>query len=503
MALCLELFASRLFVESLLKHYQSIFYLFLLLPLAGLTQPQGPDTLWTKYYHSAFTEIPRSFAVTSDNGYVICGRSDSIAGYLENGFIRKTDSRGNEQWLRRFQVSENSYAPKAVLAAHDGSFVVTGYWGISGVGGGIFISRYNDAGDSTWIRHVFDLNGSSARGITEARDGEYLVAGTAWAADQQQARVVAFDSRGTLLWSQRYVNPPDRNFYPESILPMPDGGFVLVGTAVMRYSQAPITLCVLRASAGGGRRWMHQYEHPEGSLFVLNACGADSLNIVVSCRLEPSILVDPSYAEIFKIDAEGDTVWSHPINSIGRPIAAGAIATDRDHGFIFSVASQVGNYVSLLHLNARGEVEWESDFASPQYYLDGWLPTQLSDGSYSVLIGADRRTDGSESSGLAHFDADSATKARMRQPDAFQLFGCYPNPFNAVTRIKFSSTKSSRISITIYDLLGRGIVTLSDQNYIEGSHEIVFDANNLASGIYFVRMQAGNFIQTRKMVLLK
>jgi hypothetical protein len=480
--------------------------LILMMPMIVFGQPQGPDTLWTEYYHSAYLEIPRSYAVTSDNGYVICGRSDSIPDYLENGFIRKTDSWGNEEWLRRFQISEYSYAPVAVIAAHDGSFIVTGDWGINNVGGGIFVSRYNDAGDSTWIRHVFDLNGSSACGLTEARDGEYLIAGTAWSADQQQARVVAYDATGTLLWSQRYTNPPDRNFYPVSILPMPDGGFMLVGNAVGRYGSIPTNMCVLRAEAGGVRRWMHQYEHPEASLFVFNACGADSSNIYVSCRLEPSNHVDPTYAEIFKIDAVGVTVWSHPINSLGRRAAEGVIASERDHGFIFSVVTQVGQHVSLLHLNATGEVEWESDFASPQYYLNGWLPAQLSDGSYSVLFLATDIHDASISTGLAHFDADACAEQRIGAPTTITLLECYPNPFNSTTTISFSLPKTGHVELSVYDVTGRktgGLLSAPTGVVAAGEYHVEFDGKDLPSGIYFVRLNAGGISQARKMVLLK
>jgi hypothetical protein len=93
-------------------------------------------------------------------------------------------------------------------------------------------------------------------------------------------------------------------------------------------------------------------------------------------------------------------------------------------------------------------------------------------------------------------------------PDEFTLSNNYPNPFNPVTTINYSLTKYARISIVIYDVLGKKIKTLADDFYGAGSYSIVWNGrdeygNAVSSGVYFYRITSGNFSQTKNMVLLK
>ena len=88
-------------------------------------------------------------------------------------------------------------------------------------------------------------------------------------------------------------------------------------------------------------------------------------------------------------------------------------------------------------------------------------------------------------------------------PSTFSIPQNYPNPFNATTHIFFSLPEPQPASLTIYDLLGRKIITLADDYLRAGGHNIAFDASDLASGIYFYRLQAGETIETKRMVLLK
>ena len=79
----------------------------------------------------------------------------------------------------------------------------------------------------------------------------------------------------------------------------------------------------------------------------------------------------------------------------------------------------------------------------------------------------------------------------------------FPNPFNPNTKINFVLPKSSRVLLKVYNLLGQEKVTLINKELSAGNHEVNFDGLALASGIYFYRIQAGEFIQTKKMILLK
>ena len=88
-------------------------------------------------------------------------------------------------------------------------------------------------------------------------------------------------------------------------------------------------------------------------------------------------------------------------------------------------------------------------------------------------------------------------------PAEFRLHNNYPNPFNPETNIKFEIPGSSLVIITIYDLLGNKITTLLNQHLSAGVYKVNWIATNLASGIYFYRMESKDFIDTKRMVLLK
>jgi hypothetical protein len=79
----------------------------------------------------------------------------------------------------------------------------------------------------------------------------------------------------------------------------------------------------------------------------------------------------------------------------------------------------------------------------------------------------------------------------------------YPNPFNPSTTIKYSVPELSFVKIKVFNLLGQEIVELINEELQTGNYEVSFDATNLPTGIYFYRMEAGNFVQTRKMILMK
>jgi len=88
-------------------------------------------------------------------------------------------------------------------------------------------------------------------------------------------------------------------------------------------------------------------------------------------------------------------------------------------------------------------------------------------------------------------------------PRAFRLEQNYPNPFNPSTTIKYELPRSSVVTLSVYDMLGREVSVLVNEKRDAGVHEIKFDGSNLASGVYVYRVQAGDFVQAKKFVVLK
>ena len=100
-------------------------------------------------------------------------------------------------------------------------------------------------------------------------------------------------------------------------------------------------------------------------------------------------------------------------------------------------------------------------------------------------------------------DMSTGVSDNRNIPNVFSLSQNYPNPFNPSTTIEFSLPKRAFVNLTIYNTLGQVVKTLVSSEMESGTHRIIWKANNIPSGIYFYRLNAGNFVETKKMILMK
>jgi hypothetical protein len=97
----------------------------------------------------------------------------------------------------------------------------------------------------------------------------------------------------------------------------------------------------------------------------------------------------------------------------------------------------------------------------------------------------------------------TAVKAKASVATAFELSQNFPNPFNPSTVISYQLPANTLVTLKVYDELGRLVKTLVNENQNAGAHSVTFNASNLASGVYFYRLTAGSFVETKKLMLLK
>ncbi|MCY7361493.1 MAG: T9SS type A sorting domain-containing protein [Ignavibacteria bacterium] len=88
-------------------------------------------------------------------------------------------------------------------------------------------------------------------------------------------------------------------------------------------------------------------------------------------------------------------------------------------------------------------------------------------------------------------------------PNVYSLSQNYPNPFNPVTKINYELRITNYVSLKVYDALGKEVANLVSEIQSAGSHDVVFNGNNFASGVYFYRLESGDFKDIRRMVLIK
>lgn len=122
------------------------------------------------------------------------------------------------------------------------------------------------------------------------------------------------------------------------------------------------------------------------------------------------------------------------------------------------------------------------------------IDTRISDG----LVVAATHGNGVFSANLAVTSVKPEVLARE-----FSLSQNYPNPFNPTTAISYQVSAVSQVSLQVFDILGKKVTTLVNEKKSAGTYTVQFDASGLASGVYLYRLTAGDFVQTRKMILLR
>jgi len=152
-----------------------------------------------------------------------------------------------------------------------------------------------------------------------------------------------------------------------------------------------------------------------------------------------------------------------------------------------------GTGLYVLDITNPEDVQLLDHFYSPK------IENLVGTGSFVFGVAGDK--------GLLTFDLDGNYEVDRNEiekhPESFRLFSAYPNPFNSMTRITYSLPVASLVSLQLYDLVGREIRTLTAENQQAGFHSVNLNANNLPSGLYFIRLKASDQVFTQKVMLIR
>jgi predicted GH43/DUF377 family glycosyl hydrolase len=149
--------------------------------------------------------------------------------------------------------------------------------------------------------------------------------------------------------------------------------------------------------------------------------------------------------------------------------------------------------------SASLQFPWAENYYDPSVFFDGeifhmWF-TGWDHNSQLIAIGYATSDTGQYK--------EIADNLLTTVPEEYKLFQNYPNPFSLSTTISYSIPRPSRVTLKIYDILGNEIETLIDEKKTAGAYRLNFNASNLSGGIYFYRLQVGNYEKSNRMILLK
>ena len=151
--------------------------------------------------------------------------------------------------------------------------------------------------------------------------------------------------------------------------------------------------------------------------------------------------------------------------------------------------------------NPKSNIEGVSINSSGKFV---WSKNTEQEGKYRVIISVTDGIDKVKTSAIIEVSSQSAVQeSNQGIPDEYTLENNYPNPFNPITTIKYSLPEKSNVKISIYNMNGRKVETLIKTSKEAGYHQIKWNASDVASGVYFYRINAENFTEVKKCVLIK
>ncbi len=252
--------------------------------------------------------------------------------------------------------------------------------------------------------------------------------------------------------------------------------------------------------------WQHQ--EPPGTFFnwmtgvdvsydgSMIACG--TLNFVTSSSYDGK-------AKLFRTTNGSTPLWTY--SGMGDEVSCVSFSKD---GKILAAAtwgdlSNVSNDILIFKTSVPA--------AAPIFGVNSpgsFFWCNVSDNGSTVIAGGKRvhaRTFGNGGEAYNIFIDTSDTPLSIGNsngvPASFKLHQNYPNPFNPVTQINYDIPKDANVKISVFDVLGRDVITLVDKHQKSGRYAVMFDAKELPSGIYFYKIISGGFTDTKKLVLIK
>ncbi|MCH7760731.1 T9SS type A sorting domain-containing protein, partial [candidate division TA06 bacterium] len=223
---------------------------------------------------------------------------------------------------------------------------------------------------------------------------------------------------------------------------------------------------------------------------------------------------------LIKTDSLGDTLWTRTFGGTANDEGWSVQQTVQDGGYIIAGGTTSfgagGKDLYLLKTDSLAATLWARTYGGTEED-HGWSVQQtVPDGGY-IIAGTTRsfgaggsdvyliKTDGNGQVGVKEEDS------RVRIPSSrVMLYHNEPNPFHHITMIHYQipdtnheSRITKHVTLAVYDITGKQVETLVDEFQEPGVYEVEWEGKNVSSGIYFYRLQTGDFIATRKMILLK
>jgi Secretion system C-terminal sorting domain len=441
------------------------------------TDSMGNEQWWDFYgrsaYHLEYTECLRP---TADGGHIAIGTSDHLLGGGDSDMmVVKLDSLGDEQWTRYYGRNDDDFGA-GIQQTNDGGYILAGNTRPIGQGdSSVLLMKLDPNGNEVWSNSEID---GRAEGICLSSSGEYVLAGTR----DSDVWLCKADINGNEFWSHTVGGP--NNDYGYSINVTDDGGYIVAGKTfsygageqdfyLIRFAgseePAPVTFTISPMNTEIG---------PNGGLVTYGVELTNNTASLFSDLTYWTIAISPNGNPIGPLFMQNFTM--RPFQEIAVPLVSQDIPAFAPAG-VYTHISNVGIY--------------PDDSLSDEFQF-----TKLGNSNSTTHSDTDWSVTGIDLS--ANSQVESKTDQHLSLD--FKIVRVYPNPFNASTAISISLPNATDLSVIVYNVMGQVVATLADGHRNAGHHTITFDASNLTTGLYFVRVTIpGHFNEVQKVMLLR
>jgi len=466
---------------------------------------QAPDFLWGKLYGDkpAWDGYDQLLGATptSDGGFALNGNSSTWGDTIKaDQWVIKINSDGDTLWTRTFGAFGRTDYGRDIIETYDSGLVICGHGRIATTSEEyrIRLFKTDSVGNQLWEKDYVSANSFSTEQIIETSDSGFAIVG--WT-DDKDIFLFRADSLGDSVWTQMYGGASHDIGY--GVCQTADGGFMIVGSTES-YGSGSYDFYIIRTNSVGDTVWTQ----------TLGTDGYESGRAITKTHdghyLIAGSIVNTN-TDIYLIKIQDNTVidWQKTVGQSDANDSPDGITPTADNGFLiagnhYSVANGE-NDMYMLKIDANGDSLWSYTHKDDFTHDQGQIAHQTEDGNI-YLFG----TKAVSSSGAYRdywalkFDAplDSRIEVSETRPQSFKLAQNRPNPFNPSTEIEFALPKTADWNLTIYNIIGQKVESFAGNNSA-GIVNISWDASEFATGIYFYRLSAGEFTNTKKMVLLK
>ena len=466
-------------------------FLLLILLISNLSILKAQSITWQKNFGGPDSESSRFGIQTSDGDYVIL--------YLkigENGgtYLLDLDPYGNERWNKKINLIGTGVY---IQQTNDGGFIMCGASTDDGT-----LVKTDRLGNLVWNRSYHINNQSTQFQKVKIIDsGNLLVCGIV-SFFPVKALVMRLDSLGNFIW-QSILNYPDEADAFDIITD--NYGFIYF-TGGIRINNSYKTL-FSKLNSKGEILWFKYY----GSEGFGDSQGGNS---IVSGNNNQLFISGPlSYsfntrAHFTKIDSSGNVIFQ---NQIPQTAYSNSMCNSSNGYYAIGGEGFSGDMMFLL-LNNTGVIISQKFFL-PYIGEDQGARSIVETSDKGFLLSGYTSFEPNRIAGTANLyiiktDSKGNSPVSIKNlsseiPSSFKLYQNYPNPFNPVTNLEFQIPKSGFVTLKIYDMLGKEIAALVNDNLNPGTYRFKFDGSNFASGVYFYKLTAGDFTAVKRMVLIK